>query len=113
MGEWRRVIHNGAQIIGVEHRADEYQLGAAAYTLENILPQHAGAEWFVQDVVIFNDAEGVIPWDALSVDNPGGVPNTRKVAVDGNVRDTVRQRDKDRQRGGGWTEGRPRNKVEG
>ena len=94
MGQWRRVIHNEAEIVSVEHRADEHKLGAAAYTNDNLPLEHVGLDWFVQDVAIFDDNEGVVPWDALSVTND-------TVIVDVTIRDTKRQATKDRTRGAG------------
>ena len=101
MGQWRRVIHNGVQIIGVEHRADESELGTMAYTDANLLPNHTGMDWFVQDVSVFDDTKGVVPWDALSVGNPLSLPDQRSVLVDVITRDTKRQEEKNRTPGSG------------
>jgi len=101
MGDWRRVIHNGNQIVSVEHRADEYQLGAAAYTNANLPSIHAGKDWFIQDVSVFDDAEGVVPWDALSISNPTDIPSRRAVLVDSSIRDSYSQRTKDDTKGAG------------
>ena len=47
MGNFRRIYANGA----VEHRADEDQLGAAAYTEDNVPEPYRGLAWEVRDIV--------------------------------------------------------------
>lgn len=101
MGQWRRVVHNGSQLISVEHRADEYELGAAAYTNDNLIPKHIGLSWFVQDIAVFDDAEGLIPWEALSVSNPSAPSDQRTVSIDVGISDSERQKIKDQTRGAG------------
>lgn len=101
MGEFRRVVHQGGTIISVEHRADEYQKGVAAYTDDNLMLQHTGMDWFVADVAVLHDVEGLIPWDALFVNNPTDIQSRRAVLVDATIRDIERQKTKDRTKGAG------------
>lgn len=87
-----RVFHNGATVLGTEHRVDE------TYTDANRPARRADQDWFTADSDQLFDGEGLVPFESLEVADPAG---SKALAVNATVRDQRRQHRRDRERGKG------------
>tara|TARA_Y100000310_G_scaffold117032_2_gene115716 strand:- start:1374 stop:1769 length:396 start_codon:yes stop_codon:yes gene_type:complete len=84
---WVRVYHKlDGEVVARERRADEWRLGAGAYTDENVVPAHAGLDWLVCDIEDFYEGEGdareEVPWGTASITNAGLSRGQRAVQQD-------------------------------
>jgi hypothetical protein len=95
MGKQIRVIHNGSTLLSTEHRADEYQKGVSAYDSSNLPVKWVGLEWFIADSDDLWDADGILPFESLTVPSPSVARASRTLGVEPTKRDTARQRAKD------------------
>lgn len=94
-----RVFHHpNGTIRAREHRADEPELGADAYTQDNIPLPYIGFDWFTCYLNDSYDTEGEIPFEALRVIGSG--PG-RRVTPDVAEPARLRQLIKDRTKGAG------------
>lgn len=96
-----RIYHIGSVITTREHLRAEFEtgtqkslgpgLGTAAYTPDNLQPSHKDEDWFVIDLADCYDAQGEIPFEAISVSNPAAPSNGRSVHIDPVKRDDMRR----------------------